>query len=325
MDVQDLKAKALEHASNLAALMITYPSTHGVFEEAIVEICDTIHAHGGQVYLDGANLNAMMGLARPADIGADVCHMNLHKTFAIPHGGGGPGAGPIGVREHLIAYLPGHGENGTDHAVSAAPQGSASILVISWMFIRMLGDQGLKLSSQMAILNGNYLAHRLEECYPVLYKGAHGRVGHECIVDTRVLKDNAGISVDDIAKRLIDYGFHAPTMSWPVIGTLMIEPTESEPLSEIDRLANAMNAIFAEAKKVETGEWPLDDNPLVNAPHTIAALASDTWKHPYSRQTAICPAGVDTATKYWSPVARIDNVYGDRNLVCTCPPLEAYE
>lgn len=325
VDVADLKAKASEHAENLAALMITYPSTHGVFEEAIVEICDTIHAHGGQVYLDGANLNAMMGLARLADIGGDVCHMNLHKTFAIPHGGGGPGVGPIGVKEHLIPYLPGHVENGSDNAVSAAPQGSASILVISWMFIRMLGAHGLKLSSEVAILNGNYLAHRLEECYRVLYKGANGRVGHECIVDTRVLKDDAGVSVDDIAKRLIDYGFHAPTMSWPVVGTLMIEPTESEPLSEIDRLANAMNSIFAEAKKIEDGEWPADDNPLTNAPHTILALTSEKWDHPYSRQIAVCPDGVDPATKYWSPVARIDNVYGDRNLVCTCPPMEDYE
>ncbi len=324
VDVEDLKQKASEHAQNLAALMITYPSTHGVFEEAIVDICKTIHDHGGQVYLDGANLNAMLGLARPADIGGDVCHMNLHKTFAIPHGGGGPGVGPIGVASHLIPFLPGHVETGTSHAVSAAPVGSASILVISWMFIRMLGAEGLKASSEIAILNGNYLAHRLSECYPVLYKGANGRVGHECIVDTRGLKNEAGISVDDIAKRLIDYGFHAPTMSWPVIGTLMIEPTESEPLSEIDRLADAMNAIFHEAKKVQNGEWPLEDNPLVNAPHTVSALTAETWTHPYSRQVATCPAGVDAATKYWSPVARIDNIYGDRNLVCTCPPMEDY-
>ena len=260
--------------------MITYPSTHGVFEEAIVEICADVHAHGGQVYLDGANLNAMMGLARPADIGGDVCHMNLHKTFAIPHGGGGPGVGPIGVAKHLIPFLPGHVENGGDHAVSSAPEGSASILVISWMFIRMLGAQGLKMSSQVAILNGNYLAHRLSEFYPVLYKGANGHVAHECIVDTRGLKEDAGISVDDVAKRLIDYGFHAPTMSWPVVGTLMIEPTESEPLSEIDRLADAMNDIFNEAKKVEKGEWPRDNNPLINAPHTVAALTSSDWDHP---------------------------------------------
>lgn len=324
VDVDDLKAKAQEHSDHLAALMITYPSTHGVFEEAIVEICETIHKFGGQVYLDGANLNAMMGLARLADIGGDVCHMNLHKTFAIPHGGGGPGVGPIGVAEHLVPYLPGHREDGTSHPVSAAPQGSASILVISWMFIRMLGASGLKQSSEVAILNGNYLAHRLSECYPILYKGARGRVGHECIVDTRVLKDQAGITVDDIAKRLIDYGFHAPTMSWPVVGTLMIEPTESEPLSEIDRLADAMNAIHGEVKNVESGHWPKDNNPLINAPHTIGALSSDTWNHPYSRQEAVCPKGVKPASKYWSPVARIDNVFGDRNLVCTCPPMEDY-
>ncbi|MCP4070568.1 MAG: aminomethyl-transferring glycine dehydrogenase [Hyphomicrobiales bacterium] len=324
VDIADLKEQSRQHADNLAALMITYPSTHGVFEEAIIDICKTIHDNGGQVYLDGANLNAMLGLARPADIGADVCHMNLHKTFAIPHGGGGPGVGPIGVASHLVPFLPGHVETGTDHAVSAAPHGSASILVISWMFIRMLGAEGLKASSEAAVLNANYLAHRLSECYPVLYKGASGRVAHECIVDTRGLKDKAGISVDDIAKRLIDYGFHAPTMSWPVAGTLMIEPTESEPLSEIDRLADAMNAIFGEAKKVENGEWPLEDNPLVNAPHTIYALIADDWNHPYSRQLAICPAGVDMTSKYWSPVARIDNVYGDRNLVCTCPPIEEY-
>ena len=324
VDMDDLVAKTQQHSGNLAALMITYPSTHGVFEEAIVEICKTIHSHGGQVYLDGANLNAMLGLARPADIGADVCHMNLHKTFAIPHGGGGPGVGPIGVAKHLVPFLPGHVENGSDHAVSAAPEGSASILVISWMFIRMLGAQGLKQSSEVAILNANYLAHRLGEFYPVLYKGAHGRVAHECIVDTRPLKEQAGISVDDIAKRLIDYGFHAPTMSWPVIGTLMIEPTESEPLSEIDRLADAMNAIFNEAKRVENGDWPPENNPLVNAPHTILALSTDKWDHPYSRQEAVCPTGIDVASKYWPPVARIDNVYGDRNLVCTCPPLEDY-
>ena len=324
VDVEDLKAKSKLHAENLAALMITYPSTHGVFEEAIIDICETIHANGGQVYLDGANLNAMMGLARPGDIGADVCHMNLHKTFAIPHGGGGPGVGPIGVASHLVPFLPGHVELGTNHAVSAAPHGSASILVISWMFIRMLGAQGLMQSSQNAILSANYLAQRLAKSYPVLYKGANGRVAHECIIDTRPLKERAGISVDDIAKRLIDYGFHAPTMSWPVIGTLMIEPTESEPLSEIDRLADAMNAIFKEVKKIENGEWPLDNNPLVNAPHTVHALSAEAWDHPYSRQEAICPKGVDISSKYWPPVARIDNVFGDRNLVCTCAPVGDY-
>ena len=325
IDVTDLKVKAEQHADRLAALMFTYPSTHGVFEEGARDICTIIHEHGGQVYFDGANLNALVGLARPADIGADVCHMNLHKTFCIPHGGGGPGVGPIGVKAHLAPFVPGHVEAGSAHAVSAAPFGSASILPITWMYIRMMGASGLKQATEQAILNANYIATKLEAHYPVLFKGRNGRVAHECILDTRVLKERAGITVDDIAKRLIDYGFHAPTMSWPVAGTLMVEPTESEPKREIDRFCEAMAAIAAEAAKVEKGEWPKDDNPLVNAPHTATETLAGEWKHPYSRLEAAYPGGdPDTTAKYWSPVSRIDNVAGDRNLVCSCPPLTEY-
>lgn len=325
VDVADLKAKAAEHAKDLAALMITYPSTHGVFEEGIRDICAVIHENGGQVYLDGANLNALVGLSRPGDIGADVCHMNLHKTFCIPHGGGGPGVGPIGVKAHLAPYLPGHVVEGSVHAVSAAPFGSASILPITWMYIRMMGASGLKHATETAILSANYIAAKLEPHFPVLFKGRNGRVAHECILDTRVLKDSAGISVEDVAKRLIDYGFHAPTMSWPVAGTLMVEPTESEPKHEVDRFIEAMIAIAAEAAKVEKGEWPREDNPLVNAPHTAAEALAGEWKHPYSRLEAAYPAGnAETAAKYWPPVSRIDNVGGDRNLVCSCPPMTAY-
>ncbi|MCX8568273.1 MULTISPECIES: aminomethyl-transferring glycine dehydrogenase [Hyphomicrobiales] len=325
IDVTDLKVKAEQHADKLAALMFTYPSTHGVFEEGARDICEIVHAHGGQVYFDGANLNAMVALSRPADIGADVCHMNLHKTFCIPHGGGGPGVGPIGVKAHLAPFVPGHVEAGSDHAVSAAPFGSASILPITWMYIRMMGASGLKQATEQAILNANYIATKLEAHYPVLFKGKNGRVAHECILDTRVLKERAGISVEDIAKRLIDYGFHAPTMSWPVAGTLMVEPTESEPKREIDRFIEAMAAIAAEAAKVEKGEWPRDDNPLINAPHTATETLAGEWKHPYSRLEAAYPGGdPDTTAKYWSPVSRIDNVAGDRNLVCSCPPLTEY-
>lgn len=325
VDVADLKAKAEQHKDHLAALMITYPSTHGVYEESIKEICDIIHANGGQVYFDGANLNALVALARPADVGADVCHMNLHKTFAIPHGGGGPGVGPIGVAKHLQPFVPGHNIFSTSHAVSAAPYGSASILVITWMYIRMMGPDGLKLATENAILNANYIAQRLSQAYPILYKGKKGRVAHECIVDTRVLKDKFGITVDDIAKRLIDYGFHAPTMSFPVPGTLMIEPTESEPKSEIDRLCDALLSIAEEAEKVGNGVWPKDDNPLVNAPHTLADTLNDAWAHAYSRQIAALPnPQQDPANKYWPPVSRIDNVSGDRNLICSCPPLSNY-
>lgn len=322
VDIDDLKVKAQLHKDCLAALMITYPSTHGVYEESIKDICAIIHENGGQVYFDGANLNALMGLARPADIGADVCHMNLHKTFAIPHGGGGPGVGPIGVRSHLKQFLPGHEQDNTTHAVSAAPYGSASILVITWMYIRMMGANGLKLATQTAILNANYIAARLSNAYSILYRGKNGRVAHECIVDTRLLKDQYGISVDDIAKRLIDYGFHAPTMSFPVPGTLMIEPTESESKLEIDRFCDALLSIAEEARKVDTGIWPKDDNPLVNAPHTLADTLDDDWRRAYSRQEAAFPSlHLDPASKYWPPVSRIDNVSGDRVLICSCPPL----
>ncbi|RWO84356.1 aminomethyl-transferring glycine dehydrogenase [Mesorhizobium sp.] len=325
IDMDDLKAKAAAHAQDLAALMFTYPSTHGVFEEGARDLCALVHEHGGQVYFDGANLNALVGLARPGDIGADVCHMNLHKTFCIPHGGGGPGVGPIGVKAHLRPYLPGHVVEGSGHAVSAAPFGSASILPITWMYIRMMGASGLKQATETAIISANYVATRLGAHFPVLYKGRHERVAHECILDTRVLKDSAGISVDDVAKRLIDYGFHAPTMSFPVAGTLMVEPTESEPKRELDRFCEAMIAISGEAAKVAKGEWPLADNPLVNAPHTAAEALAGQWTHPYSRLEAAYPAGdADTSAKYWPPVSRIDNVAGDRNLVCSCPPLSEY-
>ncbi|BCG87994.1 glycine dehydrogenase (decarboxylating) [Mesorhizobium sp. 113-3-9] len=325
IDMDDMRAKANEHSKNLAALMFTYPSTHGVYEEGARHLCALIHEHGGQVYFDGANLNALVALARPADIGADVCHMNLHKTFCIPHGGGGPGIGPIGVKAHLKPYLPGHVTEGSAHAVSAAPFGSASILPITWMYIRMMGAAGLKQATETAIISANYVATRLAPHFPLLYKGRHDRIAHECILDTRVLKESAGISVDDIAKRLIDYGFHAPTMSFPVAGTLMVEPTESEPKRELDRFCEAMIAIAGEAAKVAKGEWPLTDNPLVNAPHTAAEALAGQWNHPYSRLEAAYPAGdADTAAKYWPPVSRIDNVAGDRNLVCSCPPLSDY-
>jgi glycine dehydrogenase len=325
IDIGDLKDKAKAHSANLAALMFTYPSTHGVFEEGAKDICAIVHEHGGQVYFDGANLNALVGLARPGDIGADVCHMNLHKTFCIPHGGGGPGIGPIGVKAHLKPYLPGHVMEGSAHAVAAAPFGSASILPITWMYIRMMGAAGLKQATETAILSANYLVARLGNHYSVLYRGRGGRVAHECILDTRVLKESSGITVDDIAKRLIDYGFHAPTMSFPVAGTLMVEPTESEPKREVDRLCEALISIACEAEKVEKGEWPKDDNPLVNAPHTAAEALADEWNHPYSRLEAAFPAGdADTGAKYWPPVSRIDNVAGDRNLVCSCPPMTEY-
>jgi len=324
VDLDDLAAKAAQFAPRLAALMVTYPSTHGVFEEGIVDICRIVHEHGGQVYLDGANLNAMVGLSRPADFGADVCHMNLHKTFAIPHGGGGPGIGPIGVASHLAPFLPGHVALGTDHAVAAAPFGSASILPITWMYMRMLGASGMRRSTAVAILNANYLAAKLSPHFPVLYRGSNGHVAHECIIDTRPLKESADIGVEDIAKRLIDYGFHAPTMSWPVAGTLMIEPTESEPRAELDRFVAAMVAIRAEIAKVEKGEWPRGDNPLSHAPHTAGTVVADEWTRPYPRSLAADPAGKGLAAKYWPPVGRVDNVHGDRNIVCSCPPMEEY-
>ena len=329
ISIEDLEAKIAEHGPRCAALMVTYPSTHGVFETSIQQICDLIHETGGQVYLDGANMNAMVGLCRPGDIGADVCHLNLHKTFCIPHGGGGPGMGPIGVLSHLAPFLPGHPERKTGGeqaigAISAAPFGSAMILPISYAYIRMMGASGLRRATEVAILSANYLANKLQEFYPVLYRGAQGQVAHECIIDTRVLKESAGISVDDVAKRLIDYGFHAPTMSWPVAGTLMIEPTESESKQELDRFISAMIGIHVEAKAVEEGTYPAADHPLCNAPHTAEMVTADQWDHPYSREKAGYPGVKQKANKFWPAVSRIDQAFGDRNLVCSCPPVEEY-
>ncbi|MDH4608676.1 aminomethyl-transferring glycine dehydrogenase subunit GcvPB, partial [Pseudomonas sp. BN102] len=325
VDIADLKAKAEEHKDRLAALMITYPSTHGVFEEGIREICDIIHANGGQVYIDGANMNAMVGLCAPGQFGGDVSHLNLHKTFCIPHGGGGPGVGPIGVKAHLAPFLPGHAHMARkEGAVSAAPFGSASILPITWMYIRMMGGEGLKRASQLAILSANYIARRLEEHYPVLYTGENGLVAHECILDLRPLKESSGISVDDVAKRLIDYGFHAPTMSFPVAGTLMVEPTESESKEELDRFCEAMIRIREEIRAVERGELDAEDNPLKNAPHTAQELVGE-WTHRYSRELAVYPLPSLEEVKYWPPVGRVDNVYGDRNLACACPPMAVYQ
>jgi glycine dehydrogenase len=327
VDVNDLRAKAEQHSTDLAAVMITYPSTHGVFEEHIKEICDIVHARGGQVYLDGANLNAQVGLARPGDYGADVSHLNLHKTFCIPHGGGGPGMGPIGVKAHLVPFLPGHPANGAAHAVgpvSAAPWGSASILTISYVYMLMMGGEGLTRATEIAILNANYIAARLDAHFGVLYRNARGRVAHECIVDPRPLKQSCGVTVDDIAKRLIDYGFHAPTMSFPVPGTLMIEPTESESKAEIDRFCDAMIAIRGEIAEIEGGRFKIEASPLRHAPHTVHDIADDQWKRAYSRAEGCFPDGVSRTDKYWSPVGRVDNVYGDRNLVCSCPPVAGY-
>ncbi|MBB4102524.1 aminomethyl-transferring glycine dehydrogenase [Allorhizobium borbori] len=324
IDVADFRAKAEQHAADLSCCMITYPSTHGVFEETVREICEITHAHGGQVYLDGANMNAMVGLARPGDIGSDVSHLNLHKTFCIPHGGGGPGMGPIGVKAHLAPHLPGHpATDGKPGAVSAAPFGSPSILPISWSYVLMMGGEGLTQATKVAILNANYIAARLKGAYDVLYKSKTGRVAHECILDTRPLAESAHVTVDDIAKRLVDCGFHAPTMSWPVAGTLMIEPTESETKAELDRFCDAMLAIREEARDIEEGRADKDNNPLKNAPHTVEDLVGE-WDRPYSREQACFPPGAFRIDKYWSPVNRIDNVYGDRNLVCTCPPVDAY-
>ncbi|MEB8432249.1 aminomethyl-transferring glycine dehydrogenase [Cocleimonas sp. KMM 6892] len=325
VDLEDLRTKAEANKDDLACIMVTYPSTHGVFEEGIVEMCKIVHDCGGQVYLDGANLNAQKGLSKPGVFGSDVSHLNLHKTFAIPHGGGGPGVGPIGVRSHLAPFLPGHINNEEDktHAVSGAPFGSASILTISWMYMKMLGAEGNAAVSKMAIVNANYITERLAPHYPVLYRGKNGRVAHECIIDIRPIKNESGISEEDIAKRLMDYGFHAPTMSFPVAGTLMIEPTESESKYELDRFCDAMIAIREEIKNVETGVWSLENNPLVNAPHTIFDI-SENWDRPYSQETAVLPKGVIATSKYWPTVNRIDNVYGDRNLVCSCPSIESY-
>ncbi|HWU86153.1 MAG TPA: aminomethyl-transferring glycine dehydrogenase, partial [Kofleriaceae bacterium] len=328
IDLADLAAKADKHARELGAVMVTYPSTHGVFEEGIREVCETVHRHGGQVYMDGANLNAQLGLTRPGDIGADVCHLNLHKTFCIPHGGGGPGMGPIAVAAHLAPYLPGHplAPPGSQPVgpVSAAPWGSASILPISFAYIAMMGEPGLRRATEVAILGANYIAHRLGAHYPVLYAGRNGRVAHELILDCRGFKKTAGIEAEDIAKRLMDFGFHAPTMSFPVPGTLMVEPTESESKAEIDRFCDAMIAIRAEIAAIESGAMDRANNPLKNAPHTAAAVAGTEWDRPYSREQAAFPAPWLRAHKYWPPVARVDNAYGDRNLVCACPPMEDY-
>ncbi len=325
IDMNDLKTKVKQYSDNIAAIMITYPSTHGVFETNVRDVCKLIHKHGGQVYIDGANLQALVGICKPGDFGGDVSHLNLHKTFCIPHGGGGPGVGPIGVKAHLAPYLPNHpvvlsaGPKTGIGAISAAPWGSASILPISWSYIKLMGGDGLKQATKIAILSANYISKRLEGHYRTLYKGNGNFVAHECILDTRPIQEDSGLSVDDIAKRMIDYGFHAPTMSWPVAGTLMVEPTESEPRQELDRICDALISIAEEIKLVISGKWPADDNPLVNAPHTLTALTHDTWSHTYSRQIAAYPAPQLYHSKYWSPVGRVDNVHGDRNLISTCP------
>ncbi|MBF6210361.1 aminomethyl-transferring glycine dehydrogenase [Nocardia puris] len=324
VDLDDLRAKIADHADRLACIMITYPSTHGVYEHEVAELCALVHDAGGQVYVDGANLNALVGLARPGRFGGDVSHLNLHKTFCIPHGGGGPGVGPVAVREHLAKYLPGDPLERGSHAVSAAKYGSASILPITWAYIRMMGPAGLRRATLSAIASANYLARRLDEYFPVLYTGENGMVAHECILDLREITKRTGVTVDDVAKRLADYGFHAPTMSFPVAGTLMVEPTESENLAELDDFVEAMIAIRAEIDRVGAGEWPVEDNPLRGAPHTAASLVGD-WNHPYSREIAVYPRGLAHArAKVWPPVRRIDGAFGDRNLVCSCPPLEAY-
>ncbi|HCG7965534.1 TPA: aminomethyl-transferring glycine dehydrogenase [Vibrio parahaemolyticus] len=328
IDIDDLAAKIEKHKDNLSSIMITYPSTHGVYEEKVKEVCEMVHAAGGQVYLDGANMNAQVGLTSPGFIGSDVSHLNLHKTFCIPHGGGGPGMGPIGVKSHLAPFLPGHIENGVegeDFAVSAADFGSASILPISWAYIAMMGEAGLSNATKVAILNANYVMERLRPHYPVLYRGKNGRVAHECIIDIRPLKEETGISEEDIAKRLMDYGFHAPTMSFPVAGTLMVEPTESEDLAELNRFCDAMISIREEMTKVKNGEWPLQNNPLVNAPHTQVDLSAEEWDRPYSRELGCFPSKATKSWKYWPTVNRVDNVYGDRNLICSCPSIDNYE
>jgi glycine dehydrogenase len=331
VDFDDLKKKAEEHSENLAALMVTYPSTHGVFEEKITDICELIHNNGGQVYMDGANLNALVGIAKPGNFGPDVCHINLHKTFCIPHGGGGPGMGPIACKKHLEIFLPKHsvikdcGPTTGIGAVSAAPWGSSSILSISWMYIKMMGSEGLKKASQVAILNANYIAHKLKDSFPILYKGKNGNVAHECIIDIRKIKTETRITEEDIAKRLIDFGYHAPTMSWPVAGTMMIEPTESESLSEINRFCSTLQKIKQEIDKIQSGKYDKIDNPLKNAPHTHVELASNKWDHKYEREEAAYPSEFLKTVKYWPPVGRVDNVYGDKNLFCTCPSMDEYE
>nr|MDJ0877995.1 aminomethyl-transferring glycine dehydrogenase subunit GcvPB [Halieaceae bacterium] len=330
VDLDDLRTKAERHSNELSAIMVTYPSTHGVFEEGIVELCEIIHGHGGQVYVDGANLNALVGLAAPGKFGADVSHLNLHKTFCIPHGGGGPGMGPIGVGAHLAPFLPNHplhSDEGADHVIdviASAPIGSASILPISWAYIALMGAAGLEHASKVAILGANYIAHRLEGHFPILYTGRNGRVAHECIIDMRPLKEVSGISEEDVAKRLVDYGFHAPTMSFPVAGTLMVEPTESESMFELDRFCDALIAIREEIRAVEEGKVEAESSMLHNAPHTLADVIAGDWAFPYSREEAAYPVESLRGNKYWAPVNRIDNVYGDRHLVCSCPSIDSY-
>jgi glycine dehydrogenase len=329
VDLVDLDRKIDQHRERLSAIMVTYPSTHGVYETGIASLCAKVHEAGGQVYVDGANLNALVGFAKPGKFGADVSHLNLHKTFCIPHGGGGPGVGPVAVRAHLAPYLPGHPlatahDAGAVGAVSGAQHGSAGILPIPWAYLRLMGPDGLAAATGAAVLAANYVAARLRDHYPVLYSGNKGLVAHECILDLRPITKESGVSVDDVAKRLVDYGFHAPTMSFPVAGTLMVEPTESEDLGELDRFIDAMVAIRGEIDAVNSGQWPVDDNPLVNAPHTAAMVSADTWEHAYPRSVAAYAAGVDPVGKYWAPVRRIDGAYGDRNLVCSCPPIEDY-
>jgi glycine dehydrogenase len=328
VDVADLTRLAESHSKNIAALMVTYPSTHGVFEDAIVDICDLIHKHGGQVYLDGANMNAVVGVAKPGKFGADVSHLNLHKTFCIPHGGGGPGVGPVAVRAHLAPYLPsrlGIDANSAVGPVSAAPYGSAGILAISWAYIALMGSEGLTQATKVAILNANYIATRLAPHYPILYSGHNGLIAHECILDARPLKEKSGVSAEDIAKRLIDYGFHAPTLSFPVAGTLMVEPTESESKFELDRFIDAMISIRHEIRLIEEGKLDRDDNPLKNAPHTAQVMMAESWVHDYTREMAAFPLPAIKHAKYWPPVGRVDNIYGDKNVFCSCPPLLTYQ
>jgi glycine dehydrogenase len=328
VDMADLQAKCEQHSANLAAVMITYPSTHGVFETSVKELCQLVHQHGGRVYVDGANMNALVGTAAPGEFGGDVSHLNLHKTFCIPHGGGGPGVGPVCVVADLVPYLPGHATGGLAvngvGAISAAPLGNAAVLPISWMYCRMMGPEGLKRATEIAILSANYISTRLKDHYPTLYASENGHVAHECILDLRPLKETSGVSAEDVAKRLMDYGFHAPTLSFPVPGTLMVEPTESETLAELDRFIAAMVAIRQEIRKIEGGQWPQDNNPLKHAPHTAASLLADEWSRPYSREVAAFPVAGLKQVKYWPTVGRVDNVYGDRNLFCSCVPISDY-
>jgi glycine dehydrogenase len=328
VDMADLQAKCEQHSANLAAVMITYPSTHGVFETSVKELCALVHQHGGRVYVDGANMNALVGTAAPGEFGGDVSHLNLHKTFCIPHGGGGPGVGPVCVVEELVPFLPGHATGGIAcngvGAISAAPLGNAAVLPISWMYCRMMGPDGLLQATQTAILSANYVSARLRQYYPTLYASANGHVAHECILDLRHFKDTCGVMAEDVAKRLMDYGFHAPTLSFPVPNTLMVEPTESETLSELDRFVDAMIAIRAEIAKIESSEWPQDNNPLKHAPHTAASMMTTDWNRPYSRETGAFPVASLKTGKYWPTVGRVDNVYGDRNLFCSCVPVSAY-